>query len=238
MSRGSMAASDLMYPTVGRYFLDAVRAKGPCSASEAVHRSVKEIYKKMTALCEPVLREHVTWSRDMGKSSAMIGATWASDIEIPSASEFEEIKQFWAESGAIILQSQPLTIGRPPGYWQKEQLEELEKNLDAQQGKILGADRTSNGKAVGAHHKLLHTAEQVKIILGCQRQQLRMDFALKEVQEAFMPVLALSSFHGIGASKSDAISMGMDQQCIIEHHAAECDISVSKLLGFETFPIF
>ena len=105
MSRGSMAASDLMYPTVGRHLLEAVRAKGPCSASEAVHRSVKEIYKKMTALCEPVLRDHVTWSRDMGKSSAAIGVTitWTKGIEVPSASEFEEIKQFWAESGAIIL---------------------------------------------------------------------------------------------------------------------------------------
>ena len=172
MSKGSMAASDLIYPTVGVNLLEAVRAKGPCSASEAVHRSVKEIYKKMTALCEPALREHVTWARDLGN---------------PSASEFEQIKQFWAESGAIILQSQPLTIGKPPGVAFQGQFEELEKNLDALQEKILGANRTSNGKAVGAHHKLLHTAEQVKIILGCQRQQLRIGFALKEVQEAFLP---------------------------------------------------
>ena len=162
MSKGSMAASDLIYPTVGFNLLEAVKAKGPCSASEVVHRGVKEIYKKMTALCEPALREH------MGNLSA---------------SEFEQIKQSWAESGAIILQSQPLTIGMPPGWDFQVQFQELENNLDALHKKILGADRTSNGKAVGAHHKLLHTAEQVKIILGCQRQQLRMDFALKEVQD-------------------------------------------------------
>ena len=197
MSKGSMAASDLIYPTVGFNLLEAVKAKGPCSASEVVHRGVKEIYKKMTALCEPALREH------MGNLSA---------------SEFEKIKQSWAESGAIILQSQPLTIGMPPGWDFQVQFQELENNLDALHKKILGADRTSNGKAVGAHHKLLHTAEQVKIILRCQRQQLRMDLALKEVQEAFLPVLALSSFKGIGAVEG-ATLMGIDRQCIIEHHA-------------------
>ena len=148
-----MAASDWIYPTVGLELFEAVKAKGPCTASEHIHRSVKEIYKKMTSLCQPVLREHVR-----------------SD---PSASEFEQIKQSWVENGAIILQSKPLTIGMPPGSDFRRQFEEFEEDLDALREKILGADRTSNGKAVGAHNKLLHTAEQVKIILRCQRQQLR-----------------------------------------------------------------
>ena len=157
ISKGSMDIhdpSDWIYPTVGLELFEAVKAKGPCTASEHVHRSVKEIYKKMTSLCQPVLREHMRSN--------------------PSASEFEQIKQYWVENGAIILQSKPLTIGMPPGSDFRRQFEEFEEDLDALREKILGADRTSNGKAVGAHNKLLHTAEQVKIILRCQRQQLRM----------------------------------------------------------------
>jgi len=104
ISKGSMATSDLIYPTVGFDLFEAVKAKGPCTASEHIHRSVKEIYKKMTSLCQPVLREHVR-----------------SD---PSASEFEQIKQSWV---AIILQSKPLTIGMPPGSDFRRQFEEFEE---------------------------------------------------------------------------------------------------------------
>ena len=76
ISKGSMDIhdpSDWIYPTVGLELFEAVKAIGPCTASERIHKSVKEIYKKMTSLCQPVLREHVR-----------------SD---PSASEFEQIKQ-------------------------------------------------------------------------------------------------------------------------------------------------
>ena len=191
--------SDWIYPTVGLELFEAVKAKGPCTASEHVHRSVKEIYKKMTSLCQPVLREHMRSN--------------------PSASEFEQIKQYWVENGAIILQSEPLTIGMPPGSDFRKQFEKFEEDLNALWDKIWRADRTSNGKAVGAHNKLLHTAEQVKIILRCQRQQLRMDYALEEVKDAFWPVLELSSFEGLGVVSGPVPVRGSRLlNCVTEHH--------------------
>ena len=179
-----MAASDAIYPSWSKSLLEAIKAKGPSTQTEATHRTVKEIYKKMVALCKPLQRFRVT--TEDGE-------------ELVSASQ---VAPEWAAAGdVIILAEQPLTIGMPPGLSQAEQFAEFEEDLGALYEKISRADKTSNSKAVGAHSKLVVLAIQIKIILECQRQQLRIDQDLRKVQMAFLQVVGLGSFSPLGVSR-------------------------------------
>ena len=194
-----MAASDAIYPSWSKSLLEAIKAKGPSTQTEATHRTVKEIYKKMVALCKPLQRFRVT--TEDGE-------------ELVSASQVAPV---WASAGdVIILAEQPLTIGMPPGLSQAEQFAEFEEDLGALYEKISRADKTSNSKAVGAHSKLVVLAIQIKIILECQRQQLRIDQDLRKVQMAFLQVVGLGSFSPLGVKGGGALEQLVRIQ---EHHA-------------------
>ena len=144
--------------------LSLLNHKGPCSASEAVYRSVKEIHRKMISLCKP----------------------------LSNLAAIDESFQLTLVEPYIVISEEPKVIGLPPGLRANEKVSRMETELGLLHQKIILADRTpASQPAATKHAKCLVVARKVSIWMICQRQQERVDIGFGAVQESFADMLLL-----------------------------------------------
>ena len=121
--------------------LSLLNHKGPCSASEAVYRSVKEIHRKMISLCKP----------------------------LSNLAAIDESFQLTLVEPYIVISEEPKVIGLPPGLRANEKVSRMENELGLLHQKIILADRTPGHQpAATKHAKLITLAKKVSVFMICQ----------------------------------------------------------------------
>ena len=96
----------------------------------------------------------------------------------------------------IIISEEPKTIGCPPGLRQADLFHKLEVELWAIHDRVIGADRSANPRAAGAHAKLIQLLVKLTIILDCQRQQVKLDRGFEAVRAAFKEIVDVETLEG------------------------------------------
>ena len=182
-----------MLPNRGTHLWQSMTQKGPSTASVRVCKGLKTILRQLQSFCKPISGAIVENLLIEPDPSLEFGpAAWA-DKRVPL-------------KGFIVLAESPRVLGIPPGMRKFHEIAQLTQHwsvvpphppsLELLHQYVLEADRCRSTRAIGAHQTALSLLRKINIILNCQKLQVGLDEAFKDVQEAFEPQKFLECFPG------------------------------------------